>query len=350
MQMKISYICIHEYTTFLIESKTKSINSLNDFPILQIAKESLQIEYEAISELFKCLNNTFEEVLELLHANEGRLVVTGVGKSGLIAQKMAATFNSTGTPALFLHAGDAAHGDLGSIQKGDIALCLSKSGFSSEFDFLIPYLKQLEIPLIALTTNRQSPLAEQADFLIQIPLTKEADLDNLAPTTSTTLQLIMGDLMAVCLMRLNRFKASDFAQLHPGGLLGKKLNLTLGQMLDGHEKAAVQKTATTQEVLQEITSKRLGATVVLEENRVVGFITDGDLRRMLEKYPQWQALTAADIMTVNPLQLQVDTKALEALKVLNEKKFNHLVVCHQDGGYLGIVHILDFTKQGLKDE
>ena len=348
--MKNSYICIHEYNTILCYNKTKSTINLNSLPILKIAKESLQIEFEAIARLFKCFDSTFETVLEVLHSNAGRVVVTGVGKSGLIAKKIVATFNSTGTPALFMHAGDASHGDLGSIQSTDVVICLSKSGQSSEIDFIIPFLKTKNIPLIAVTFNPESPLALAADYVIELPKSDEADGHNLAPTTSTTLQLILGDVIAVCLMHLNQFKKSDFATLHPGGHLGKKLNLTLAQMLSHNKKAMVNKTASIKEVLHEITNKRLGATVVMEKNQIVGFITDGDLRRMLEKQFDLDTLTAADIMTPNPLILGKSTKVLEALQLMNKRKVNHLVVCNKANHYLGIVHILDFTKEGLKDE
>jgi len=323
---------------------------LNSLPILKIAKESLQIEFEAITRLFKCFDHTFETILEVLHANTGRLIVTGVGKSGLIAQKIVATLNSTGTAAQFMHAGDASHGDLGSIQQNDVVMCLSKSGQSSEIDFILPFLKTKNTPLIALTSNPNSPLALAADYVIEIPQSKEADGLNLAPTTSTTLQLILGDVIAVCLMHLNHFKAADFAAIHPGGQLGKKLNLTLAQMLSQHKKAQVSKTATIKEVLHEITTKRMGATVVMEENKIIGFITDGDLRRMLEKQFDLNTLTAADIMTPNPLTIEASTKAMDALQIMSKRKINHLVVCDQANHYIGIVHILDFTKEGLKNE
>ena len=319
-------------------------------PILSFAKKSLQLEYEAVGKLFDCIDKKFEEVLKILHNCSGRIIVTGVGKSGLIAQKIVATLNSTGTPAVYVHAGDASHGDLGSIQKEDVVLCLSKSGQSSEIDFLIPYLKKQKNTLIAFTSNQDSKLALQSDFVIQIPDVLEADQNNIAPTTSTTLQIILGDIMAVCLMHLKDFKIEDFAQIHPGGQLGKKLNLTIGQMVLQHTKAAVESTAMMKNVLHEITSKRLGATVVLDKNRIVGFITDGDIRRMLEKHIQIGDLTAVDIMTPNPFKMKASTKAVSALRLMNQKKINHLVVCDDHEAYLGIVHILDFTKEGLKDE
>jgi len=348
--MKNSYICTHEYNTILGYSKIQSTFNLNTFPILKIAKQSLQIEFNSIAKLFKCFDSNFEAILEALHSNNGKVVITGIGKSGLIAQKIVATLSSTGTPAVFMHAGDASHGDLGCIQPNDIVMCLSKSGQSGEIDFIIPFLKTKNIPLIALTFNQHSPLALAADYLIVLPKTVEADGQDLAPTTSTTLQLILGDIIAVCLMHLNQFKKSDFASLHPGGYLGKKLNLTLGQMVSDNKKAMVNKTASIKEVLQEITTKRLGATVVLDKNQIVGFITDGDLRRMLEKNFNLTSITAADIMTSKPLILDASTKAIEALSLMNKRKVNHLVVCSKDSHYLGIVHILDFTKEGLKDE
>ena len=323
---------------------------MNSNPILSFAKKSLQLEYEAVGKLFDCIDKKFENVIKILHNCSGRIIVAGVGKSGLIAQKIAATLNSTGSPSVYVHAGDASHGDLGSIQKGDVVLFFSKSGQSSEIDFLIPYLKKQKNRLIAFTTNQDSKLALQADFVIQIPDVLEADQNNIVPTTSTTLQIILGDIMAVSLMHLKDFKIEDFAQIHPGGQLGKKLNLTIGEMVLQHKKAEVDSTAMMKNVLQEITSKRLGATVVLDKNRIIGFITDGDIRRLLEKHIQIEGFTAVDIMTPNPFKMNASTKAISALRLMNQKKINHLVVCDDNEKYLGIVHILDFTTEGLKNE
>lgn len=279
---------------------------------------------------------------------KGRVVITGIGKSAVIAMKIVATLNSTGTAAVFMHAADAIHGDLGIIQKHDVVICISKSGNSPEIQALIPFIKKRGNLVIALTANPKSYLAEAADKVISTYVEKEACPNNLAPTTSTTAQLAMGDALAVCLLKLKKFDAQDFAQYHPGGALGKKLYLTVGELAKKHECPSVRIDTPVKNVISEITQKRLGATIVMDKNQIVGIITDGDIRRMLEKFDNIGTLVAKDIMSNNPITVDPEILATDVLKTLETKGIGQLIVQDSRGEYLGMVHILDLINEGMQ--
>lgn len=279
---------------------------------------------------------------------KGRVVITGIGKSAVIAMKIVATLNSTGTAAVFMHAADAIHGDLGIIQKHDVVICISKSGNSPEIQALIPFIKKRGNLVIALTANPKSYLAEAADKVISTYVEKEACPNNLAPTTSTTAQLAMGDALAVCLLKLKKFDAQDFAQYHPGGALGKKLYLTVGELAKKHECPSVRIDTPVKNVISEITQKRLGATIVMDKNQIVGIITDGDIRRMLEKFDNIGTLVAKDIMSNNPITVDPEILATDVLKTLETKGIGQLIVQDSRGEYIGMVHILDLINEGMQ--
>lgn len=311
------------------------------------AQQTLLQEATALRGLANSIDIQFTTVVEQIHQNSGRLVITGIGKSGIIAQKISATLNSTGTPALFLHAADAIHGDLGMVQQDDIVLCISKSGNSPEIKALIPFIQKGGNLVIGMTADPQSFLGQQSDYCLHTPVSEEACPNNLAPTTSTTLQLALGDALAVCLLEMKDFSSRDFAKYHPGGSLGKKLYLTLKDMVDSESKPQLSPHASLEEVILEITSKRLGAAVVVENEEITGLITDGDLRRMLKEHNNIQVLQAKDIMTPQPMHMAASTLAVEALSVIEKRQFNHIVVTDSHGKYLGIVHVLDFLNQGI---
>ncbi len=304
------------------------------------------MEAEAINNLINYIDDSFLDVVNLITNSKGRVVITGIGKSGVIGLKIVATFNSTGTPSIFMHAADAIHGDLGIIQKDDIVICISKSGNSPEIKSLIPFLKKEKNILIGMTSDLNSFLSTNSDFIINTPVSKEACPNNLAPTTSTSVQLAMGDALAMCLLEENKFEAKDFAKYHPGGNLGKKLFLTLGEMIKSKNPPSVNIKDPIKDVINEITSKMLGATVVLEENKVVGIVTDGDIRRMLEENETFKNKTASDIMTYNPICLNHDILAVEAIKTINKKNINHIIV-QKNSNYFGIIHVLDLIKEGI---
>ena len=304
------------------------------------------MEAEAINNLINYIDDSFLDVVNLITNSKGRVVITGIGKSGVIGLKIVATFNSTGTPSIFMHAADAIHGDLGIIQKDDIVICISKSGNSPEIKSLIPFLKKEKNILIGMTSDLNSFLSTNSDFIINTPVSKEACPNNLAPTTSTSVQLAMGDALAMCLLEENKFEAKDFAKYHPGGNLGKKLFLTLGEMIKSKNPPSVNIKDPIKDVINEITSKMLGATVVLEENKVIGIVTDGDIRRMLEENETFKNKTASDIMTYNPICLNHDILAVEAIKMMNKKNINHIIVL-KNKNYLGIIHVLDLIKEGV---
>ncbi|MBU79217.1 MAG: D-arabinose 5-phosphate isomerase [Flavobacteriales bacterium] len=304
------------------------------------------MEAEAINNLINYIDDSFLDVVNLITNSKGRVVITGIGKSGVIGLKIVATFNSTGTPSIFMHAADAIHGDLGIIQKDDIVICISKSGNSPEIKSLIPFLKKEKNILIGMTSDLNSFLSTNSDFIINTPVSKEACPNNLAPTTSTSVQLAMGDALAMCLLEENKFEAKDFAKYHPGGNLGKKLFLTLGEMIKSKNPPSVNIKDPIKDVINEITSKMLGATVVLEENKVIGIVTDGDIRRMLEENETFKNKTASDIMTYNPICLNHDILAVEAIKTINKKNINHIIV-QKNSNYFGIIHVLDLIKEGI---
>ena len=314
--------------------------------IIERAKTTILMEAEAINNLVNYIDDSFLDVVNLIANSKGRVVVTGIGKSGVIGLKIVATFNSTGTPSIFMHAADAIHGDLGIIQKDDIVICISKSGNSPEIKSLIPFLKKEKNILIGMTSDLNSFLSTNSDFIINTPVSKEACPNNLAPTTSTSVQLAMGDALAMCLLEQNKFEAKDFAKYHPGGNLGKKLFLTLGEMINSKSQPSVDINDPLKNVINEITSKMLGATAVLNVNKVIGIITDGDIRRMLEENETFKDKTASDIMTYNPICLNHNVLAVEATKMMNKKNINHVIVL-KNSNYLGIIHVLDLIKEGI---
>ena len=315
--------------------------------IITIAKKALAIESEALVELNNYIDASFEEAVTAILNSKGRVVISGVGKSAIIAQKMVATFNSTGTPALYLHAAEAIHGDSGMIQTDDIVLIISKSGESPEIKNLVQLVKQFGNTIIGMVGNKQSYLATNADLFVDTTVTKEACINNLAPTSSTTAQMVMGDIIAVCLMELKQFSVSQFAQFHPGGNLGKKLTLTTQNLAATNSKPAVRKETKIKEVIIDISKNRLGATVITDENnKVLGIITDGDIRRMLEQHDNIQNLIAEDIYQTNPATIAPNALAIEALAIMEQKDISQLIVAdnHQ---YIGMIHIHDLMKEGI---
>ncbi|MES2775121.1 MAG: KpsF/GutQ family sugar-phosphate isomerase [Bacteroidota bacterium] len=312
-----------------------------------LARQTIQLEAESISGLLDFINEDFEKAVRLLHDGTGRVVISGIGKSAIVAQKIVATLNSTGTPSLYMHAADAIHGDLGMVQPADVVLLISKSGNSPEIKVLVPLIKNFGNTLIGMVGNTQSYLALHADMVLNTTVSQEACPNNLAPTSSTTAQMVMGDVLAVCLMKLNGFTGDDFAKFHPGGTLGKQLYLRVSDLLVNNLVPRVFITASLREVIVEMTAKRLGATVVLNEDETVhGIITDGDLRRMLEKNTSFEHLQANDICTVNPKSIAADVLAIDALDMLRRYDITQLVVM-QDGTYTGILHLHDLVKEGL---
>jgi len=315
--------------------------------ITEIARNTIGIQIQSLNSLRDEIGDYFEDVVKLIHRCKGKVIITGVGKSGNVATKIAATLSSTGTPSIYLHAADATHGDLGMVETNDVVIAISKSGNSQEIKDLIPFLQNNGNPIVAMTADRDSYLGRQADHLLYTPVEKEACPHNLAPTTSTTVQMVMGDALAICLMELNGFEAKDFAQLHPSGSLGKRLLLRVGNLLDESKKPKVPRKAPIREVIHEISEKRLGATVVEDRGTILGLITDGDIRRLLEKTQDISAFIASDVMTQQPCCVESDVLAFEAMKMMKTKKINHLIIVDRDGNYKGIVHILDFIKEGL---
>ncbi|MCW2119472.1 KpsF/GutQ family sugar-phosphate isomerase [Flavobacterium sp. 7A] len=314
--------------------------------ILAIAKKTILSESDAIAKLTDFLTDSFYDATQAIFNSKGRLIVTGIGKSAIIAQKLVATFNSTGTPSLFLHAAEAIHGDLGMVQNEDVIICISKSGNSPEIKVLVPLLKRFGNTLIAITGNMSSFLAQGSDFVLNTTVEQEACPNNLAPTNSTTAQLVMGDAIAVCLMELKHFKPEDFAIYHPGGALGKKLLLKVNDMLEHTLKPIVTPDASIKQVIFEISEKRLGVTAVVENNQVIGIITDGDIRRMLNDRDSFVNLTAKDIMTKNPKLIQSSTMVAEALNILEDFKITQLIVV-EDKTYKGVLHLHDILKEGI---
>jgi arabinose-5-phosphate isomerase len=314
--------------------------------ILILAKKTILSESESIAKLIDFIDINFAEATQILFNSKGRLIVTGIGKSAIIAQKMVATFNSTGTPSLFLHASEAIHGDLGMVQPDDIVLCISKSGNSPEIKILIPILKRFGNKLIAITGNVTSFLAKESNYILNTTVDAESCPLNLAPTNSTTAQLVMGDALAICLMNLRNFTHEDFAKYHPGGSLGKKLLFRVKDMLDETHKPIVTPNSSIKEVIFEISAKRLGVTAVIENEKVIGIITDGDIRRMLNGNDTFTHLTAKDIMTKNPKMIQSTTMVAEALNILEDFSITQLVVV-DDGEYKGVIHLHDILKEGI---
>ncbi len=315
--------------------------------ILHIAKETIKIESVAIANLVGLLTDDFAKAVNYIINSKGRVIVTGIGKSANIATKIVATLNSTGTPAVFMHAADAIHGDLGIIQNDDVVICISKSGNTPEIKVLVPLIKDANNKIIAITGNKDSFLGKQADFVLDTYVEKEACPNNLAPTTSTTAQLVMGDALAVSLLKIKGFTSQDFAKYHPGGALGKRLYLRVSDLIIHNEAPKVKSTDSVSKVIVEITEKRLGVTAVVENNLLVGIITDGDIRRMLSNTEIFSNLTAVDIMSKNPKTIDVDAMAIEALELLESNKITQVLVTDSDKQYVGVVHLHDLLKEGI---
>jgi arabinose-5-phosphate isomerase len=319
---------------------------LSSQKIIESAKKTIALEQSAIANLSNFINDEFAACVSYIFNNKGRVVVTGIGKSAIIANKIVATLNSTGTPAIFMHAADAIHGDLGTIQKDDVVICISKSGNTPEIKVLVPLLKNFGNKLIALVGNTDSYLAKQADFVLNCTVSQEACPNNLAPTSSTTAQLVMGDALAICLLECSGFTSEDFARYHPGGSLGKRLYLKVADLIVNNEVPKVSMNAGVREIIMEISSKRLGATAVLDNEKLAGIITDGDLRRMIEKTTDLTTITAKEIMTANPKSIDRDELAVNALQLFQKHNITQLIVTHQ-GNYFGILHFHDLLREGI---
>jgi arabinose-5-phosphate isomerase len=315
--------------------------------IIEIGKNTIRKEAASVAALEDLLDDQFEKAAELIFASKGRVVVSGIGKSAIVAQKIVATFNSTGTPAVFLHAADAIHGDLGMIQEQDVVMLLSKSGESPEIKMLLSFIRGFGNPLIGVVGNLQSVLARQSDIVLNAFVSEEACLNNLAPTSSTTVQMVMGDALAIALMEMRGFGSEDFARFHPGGTLGKKLYLRVQDLYIHNEKPRVDSKTALREVIIEITSKRLGATAVTDEaGKLQGIITDGDLRRMLEKSGMTAGMTAADIMTRSPKTIEAEAFAVEALDLMRVHDITRLVVTN-GLQYLGFIDLNNLIREGI---
>ncbi len=313
--------------------------------IIKIAKKVIVQEADAITQLSTLVDEQFSEAVVSIYESSGRLIITGIGKSANIANKIVATLNSTGQPAMFMHAADAIHGDLGMVQADDTVLCISKSGNTPEIKVLVPLIKSRRNKLIGMTSNKESFLAKNSDFVFHAYAEKEACPNNLAPTTSTTAQLVLGDALAVALLELRKFTSNDFAKYHPGGSLGKKLYLRVEELVHT-EKPQVHPNSCLNDVIIEISSKRLGTTVVIDQNVIVGLITDGDLRRMLQKGTDLKAVLAKDIMSVKPKSIQKDALAAEALGIMELNNITQLIVTNNHV-YIGIIHLHDILKEGI---
>ena len=319
------------------------MKSLSD--IKKIARETIAIELAAVAKLESSINDDFVNAINLILSTKGRLIVAGIGKSANIANKMVATFNSTGQPAVFLHAADAIHGDLGNIQEGDVVICISKSGNTPEVKTLVPFIKNMGNKIIALTGNPKSFLAIKSDFILDVSVEKEACPNNLAPTSSTTAQLVMGDAIAVSLLACKDFTEEDFARFHPGGILGKRLNIKVQDLISDYTPK-VNPNASINEVIIEISQNRLGVTAVLNDKKLAGIITDGDLRRMLENEKDISSLCAKDIMSCDPKITKPEDLAYNALKEMEQNNITQLIVIKSEK-YLGVIHIHDIIKEGI---
>jgi len=318
----------------------------NHKAILATAKKTIKTESDAIAHLSTLLDEQFARTVNCIYESLGRVVITGIGKSAIIASKIVSTLNSTGTPAIFMHAADAIHGDLGTIQKNDVVICISKSGNTPEIKMLVPLIKQGNNRLIGMCGNLDSFLAENADFVLNTFVQKEACPNNLAPTTSTTAQLVLGDALAICLLELRGFSSQDFAKYHPGGTLGKKLYLRVSDIVGNNLKPQVGVDADVKQVIIEISEKMLGVTAVLNNDKIVGIVTDGDLRRMLNKYENINGLKAKDIMTTNPKTIGADVLAIKALKEMRSFGVSQLLAVNGED-YVGVVHLHNLINEGI---
>lgn len=314
--------------------------------IIDTAKKTIEMESKSILNLSSLVDDDFANAVEFIYNSKGRVIITGIGKSAIIANKIVATLNSTGTPSVFMHAAEAIHGDLGLILKDDIVICISKSGNTPEIKVLIPLIKRARNKVIAITGNTESFLGKEADFILNSYVEKEACPNNLAPTTSTTAQLVIGDALAICLLEMRSFTSNDFAKYHPGGALGKKLYLRVQDISSVNQKPKVNANYSIREVIIEITKKMLGVTAVVENDKIIGIITDGDLRRMLTKVDDFSKLTAKDIMASNPKQINSLAMAVDALEIMETNDISQLLV-EEDGKYAGVVHLHDLIKEGI---
>jgi arabinose-5-phosphate isomerase len=314
--------------------------------IIDTAKKTIEMESKSILNLSSLVDDDFANAVELIYNSKGRVIITGIGKSAIIANKIVATLNSTGTPSVFMHAAEAIHGDLGLILKDDIVICISNSGNTPEIKVLIPLIKRAHNKVIAITGNTESFLGKEADFILNSYVEKEACPNNLAPTTSTTAQLVIGDALAICLLEMRGFTSNDFAKYHPGGALGKKLYLRVQDISSVNQKPKVNANHSIKEVIVEITEKMLGVTAVVENDKIIGIITDGDLRRMLTKVDDFSKLTAKDIMGSNPKQINSLAMAVDALEIMETNDISQLLV-EEDGKYAGVVHLHDLIKEGI---
>jgi len=319
---------------------------VNNDKIISVAKKTIETESKAILNLASLVDQEFAEAVGYIYQSNGRVIVTGIGKSANIATKIVATLNSTGTPSIFMHAADAIHGDLGTVQENDSVICISKSGNTPEIKVLVPLIKAIGNKLIAITSNKDSFLGQQADYVLNAYVEKEACPNNLAPTSSTTAQLVMGDALAMALLDLRGFSSSDFAKFHPGGSLGKQLYLRVSNLTQQNKKPQVTPDANIKDVIMEISKNMLGVTAVIQGSDIVGIITDGDLRRMMSKNDSFKGLTAKDIMSENPKTIDNNAMAVAALEVMENSSITQ-IIAQENGVYSGIVHIHDLTKEGI---
>lgn len=319
---------------------------MNREEIINTARQTIAKEAETVAQLAGYIDDEFVTAVTYIINSKGRVVITGIGKSAIIANKIVATMNSTGTPAIFMHAADAIHGDLGIIQADDVVICISKSGNTPEIKVLVPLLKRGNNKLIAITSNKNSVLAQAADSVLYAYVEKEACPNNLAPTTSTTAQLVLGDALAVCLLEMKHFGSEDFAKYHPGGVLGKRLYLKVSDIVGNNQKPEVSVQTEVKQVIVEISAKMLGATAVIDNGNIVGIVTDGDIRRMLSKTDDIRGLTAKDIMSLNPKTIDRDCLAIDALSLMEKNKITQLLVTH-NGRYEGVIHLHNLIQEGL---
>ena len=314
--------------------------------IIEIAKDSFENQGKSILSLGQYLTKDFEDTVNTIHSSSGRVIVSGIGKSAIIGMKIVATLNSTGTPAIFMHAAEAIHGDLGVVQNNDTVILISKSGNTPEIKNLVPFLKERSICLVSITSNSSSFLAKNSNFFLSCYIEKEACLNNLAPTTSTTAQLVIGDALAICLSNLNGFSPNDFAKHHPGGMLGKKLFLKVSEIIDKNLKPELSENDDFKTVIDVISKNLLGAAVVTLNKKAIGIITDGDIRRVFSKNHNIEHFNAKNLMSLNPQKISSDTLASKALEIMNEHKITHLVV-EDDNKYMGLIHMHNIINEGL---
>jgi arabinose-5-phosphate isomerase len=315
--------------------------------IIRHAIESIRIESAGVENLIHQIDDQFAEIVQCLAASKGRIILTGIGKSAIVAQKIVATLNSTGSPSIFMHAADAIHGDLGIIQPDDVVICISKSGNTPEIKLLVPLIRNMGNTIIGMVADLQSYLAKNSDHVLKTPVSREACPNNLAPTTSTTVQMVMGDALAVSLLHLHGFSSGDFAKVHPGGALGKKLYTRVEDLYRNNEKPMVKRDESIKNTILEISGKRLGATAVVDENEnLLGVITDGDIRRMLEKFDNFLSLQAKDIMSTKPKTIGPEELAYHAFQVMEKNSITQLIVS-SSGNYLGIIHLHDILREGI---